>query len=90
MSVFKATTKPVEVEVIQLTESNIRDVLIFMGEPIDEHNYDESYYRHLVENYGMSIWDCNAVASFGDYIIKDDKGLISKCKPDIFKATYDF
>ena len=99
MSVFKATKKPVTIEAIQLTKNNIREVLLFMGQSVDlssnvaSDKFDE--YKRIVQERGMHLKTLESdgqtqVADIGDYIIKGVKGEFYPCKPDIFRATYDF
>jgi len=97
----KYRKKPVVIEAIQLKETNISEVLSFMGQkvrlqPFQEQMRLEQYKDSVVEN-GMNIHtledgsDARAkhVASIGDWIIKGIKGEFYPCKPDIFTATYE-
>lgn len=81
MSVFKATKKPVTIEAILWTGENYLE--------IDE--FTESLSGMCGQN-GLVITtlEGDMGASIGDYIIKGVQGEFYPCKPDIFKATYDF
>lgn len=72
--------KPVEVEAIQWTGNNLKEVLEFS---------DKSYIDK--DNYTLKIdtLEGTHIASRGDYIIKGIKGEFYPCKPDIFEATYE-
>lgn len=94
--------KPVVVEAIQLTESNIGEVYEWIhGHPVINLtkvslDWWERYCDNVIKQ-GMDIktledgHDGRAkhVASIGDWIIKGIKGEFYPCKPDIFEATYD-
>jgi len=43
----------------------------------------------LMFNLRIKINNGSMRVDRGDYIIKDEKGEFSVCKPDIFKSTYD-
>jgi hypothetical protein len=43
-----------------------------------------------MEEMSITTLEGEMVASVGDYIIKGVAGELYPCKPDIFKATYDF
>lgn len=99
MSAFKATKKPVTIEAIELKKSNVRDVLLFIGQDVNlesEHaaGMFEGYVR-IVCDQGMRLKTLESdgqtqVADIGDYIIKGVQGEFYPCKPDIFKATYNY
>lgn len=71
--------KPVEIEAIQFTGENIKEVLIFVGSQINEA-YAEALFINTLEGVHR--------AGVGDYIIKGVKGEFYPCKPDIFELTY--
>lgn len=97
----KFRKKPVIIEAIQLTETNISEVLNFMGQTIrlpsfQEQMRFEQYEDSVIEN-GMDIYTledgddgrAKHVATIGDWIIKGVKGEFYPCKPDIFEQTYE-
>lgn len=97
----KFRKKPVIIEAIQLTETNISEVLNFMGQTIrlpsfQEQMRFEQYEDSVIEN-GMDIYTledgndgrAKHVANIGDWIIKGVKGEFYPCKPDIFEQTYE-
>ena len=78
--VFKATKKPVTIEAIQWTGENQEEVQSF----IVDNGFVKGMYVDIGTLEGLMV------ASEGDYIIKGVSGEFYPCKPDIFKATYDF
>lgn len=99
----KFRKKPVVIEAIQFTKDNIKEVYqVIHGELPDTSLFIASdkwnEYERMVVEYGFNIptledgKDNRAkhVASIGDWIIKGIQGELYPCKPDIFKATYDF
>lgn len=81
MSAFKATKKPVEIEAILWSGENFPEILEFT-----EFTSGICKQRGLV----IDTLEGDMIASVGDYIIKGVQGEFYPCKPDIFKATYDF
>lgn len=73
--------KPVLIEAIEWTGSNIKEMSSFMN--IEEVN--------LLQNGELNIPTLEGImhASIGDYIIKGIEGEFYPCKPDIFWKTYD-
>jgi hypothetical protein len=70
--------KPVVVEAVQYTGDNGKECEEFI-----EGNFDNSlYYPNIVTLEGVHK------VSVGDFIIKEVKGELSLCKPDIFGMTY--
>ena len=97
----KFRKKPVIIEAIQLKETNISEVLNFMGQTVrltsfQEQMRFEQYEDNVIEN-GMDIHTledgndgrAKHVATIGDWIIKGVKGEFYPCKPDIFEQTYE-
>ncbi len=76
----KYRKKPVEVEAVQWTGFNIKEIAIFTEGKI-AINEDNEIYIYTLEGVHL--------ASIGDYIIKGIKGEFYPCKPDIFEQTYE-
>ncbi len=78
MSVKKYTKKPVQIEAIEYTHENLREVMSFVG-------------VCQITDIGLYIptLEGKMLARPGDYIIKGVEGEFYPCKPQIFKATYD-
>lgn len=78
MSVKRYTKKPVQVEALEYTQENIREVMSFVG-------------TCQITDFGIYIptLEGKMLARPGDYIIKGVEGEFYPCKPQIFKATYN-
>lgn len=76
----KYRKKPVEIEAIQLTATNEKEVLEFMGLNLVQLTGD-----------GIKIETLEGVmqASINDYIIRGIQGEFYPCKPDIFEDSYE-
>lgn len=78
----KYRKKPVVIEAIQFTGTNIRDCAEFLGKSYKEgHSESNEIVIHTLEG--------DMTASEGDYIIKGVNGEFYPCKPDIFQKTYE-
>lgn len=77
----KFRKKPVEIEAVEWTGENIRE----MGSFMDHRNFS---YDH---RYGLRIHTLEGThdATVSDMIIKGVKGEFYPCKADIFALTYD-
>ena len=78
----KYRKKPVEIEAVRWTGSNISEVKRFMNNAVMAFNE---------QNLKISIKTLEGVitASPYDYIIKGVKGEFYPCKPDIFEEIYE-
>ena len=76
---MKYRKKPVVIEAIQWTGSNLKDVIEFLG--------GESWMngRDLI----IKTLEGDLHASVGDFIIRGVAGEFYPCKPDIFEKTYE-
>lgn len=85
------TKKPVTIEAVQWTGSNLRDVIALTGLHPSAKRWTWGEYENVVKTEGLKIFTLEGVmsASVGDYIIKGVQGECYPCKPDIFTATYD-
>ncbi len=99
MSVFKATKKPVTIEVLLWDGGNLLEVEEFTEaklENVDSGgfilNKASDFVSFKVETQELFIMTLEGEmkVSTGDYIIKGVKGEFYPCKPDVFKETYDF
>lgn len=81
----KYVKKPIEIEAIQYTGDNIKEIEDFLGQ-IPLLYPDTKEYRRCL---GIPTLEGIMKASIGDYIIKGVQGECYPCKPDIFKLTYD-
>lgn len=98
----KFRKKPVIIEAVQLSKSNINEVygFIYSGPNIrltpQSLDWWERYCDSVISD-GMDIptledgddGRAKHVASIGDWVIKGVKGEFYPCKPDIFEMTYE-
>jgi hypothetical protein len=73
--------KPIEIEAIQWTGENTKEILAFCSECF---SYEKDDFAVLVIN----TLEGTMQASIGDYVIRGIKGEFYACKPDIFLLTY--
>lgn len=77
--VKKYKKKPVEVEVVQWTGMNFKEIKNFCGADV----------ALFANQPVISTLEGDMVVSVGDYVIKGAKGEFYPCKPDIFELTYE-
>lgn len=77
----KFRKKPVVIDALQWTGSNINEVMGFMNWRNASHDDRNGLIVHTLEG--------NHHASIGDWIIKGVHGEFYPCKPDIFEKTYE-
>lgn len=86
----KFRKRPVEIEAIQLSSTNLSDVCVFIGKDVEfeKKRLPNSTY----DSWGITIetLEGDMFATMGDYIIKGVSGEFYPCKPDIFGLTYDY
>ena len=78
--------KPVEVEAINWTGSNTREVDAFFGlmQPGEGRGF-----LHQGTSFLIATLEGAMRCEVGDWIIRGVKGEFYPCKPDIFEATYE-
>lgn len=83
--------KPVEIEAIQWTGDNLREVIGFTGRHESATDWSWDHFEALVAKKGLKIFTLEGPlrASVGDYIIKGVVDEVYPCKPDIFWETYE-
>jgi hypothetical protein len=90
----QATKKPITIEFIQFTGLNNVEISEWVGQPLKIELESETAYVAGVAPPIFSLTiptlEGDMKAMPGDYIIKGIKGEFYPCKPDIFKASYDF
>ena len=86
----KYRKKPVVIDAIEWTGSNLLEIIEFTGQYTSALNYNRKDYEELVASDGLKIvtLEGSHMASIGDFIIKGVAGEHYPCKPDIFHATY--
>ncbi len=80
MTIYRFRTKPVRVTAVQWTGSNVHEVVAFMEQefPVRCHN---SHLLIATSSGNMPVWH-------GDWIVRDEKGEFSPCKPDELEERY--
>lgn len=76
----KYCKKPVEIEAVQWTGDNVKEIADFTEGNIAT-NEDNKLYVFTLEGGHLAL--------VGDYIIKGVRGEFYPCKPDIFEQTYE-
>lgn len=79
--------RPVEIEALQWTGSNVNEILEFTM------SRDNLYFQEIPRSDKTRLFirtlEGDMQAHIGDYIIKGIKGEFYPCKPDIFHLTYE-
>lgn len=83
--VMRFRKKPVEVEAIEWTGKNMKEIRKFVGSRAMFQEHVQTKEPILT----ISTLEGSHLASIGDWIIRGIKGEFYPCKPDIFKQTYD-
>ncbi len=88
---MKYRKKPVVIEAVQWTGSNLREVIDFTGLHPSANKWTWQEYTEVVRVSGLKIFTLEGplMAAIGDWIIKGIRGEFYPCKPDIFAATYE-
>jgi len=79
---MKFRKKPVVINAVQWTGTNVQDVADFCGE-------DVLGFIEFMKPFEIATLEGSHIASIGDWIIRGIKGEHYPCKPDIFEATYE-
>ena len=97
---IKYRKKPVEIEALQWTGQNHREMFNFLRRPFGIYAEDTEYMTAAGVNFyidfnkiegGLIIKTLEGehIATIGDYIIKGVKGEYYPCKEDVFNLTYE-
>ncbi|MCP4991394.1 MAG: hypothetical protein GY928_36665 [Colwellia sp.] len=91
MKPFKATKKPVTIEALLWDKTGRcqREMAKFIPSKNRYLDHSNCGTGDCPELYIVTL-EGNMHVSEGDYVIKGVKGEFYPCKPEIFKATYDF
>lgn len=89
----KFRKKPVVIEAIQWTGSNLEEIRNFVGSDLIEDyvklfNIKRELKKSLV-SIAIEILGETMEVDYGDYIIKDAHGDFNLCRSDIFKQIYE-
>lgn len=88
---MKFRKKPVEVDAIQWTGNNLKEIIEFAGLHPSAQKWTWEEYEEVVRNEGLKIFTLEGplMASVGDYIMRGVHGEFYPIKPDILALTYD-
>ena len=91
---MKYRKKPVEIEALQWTGENHRQMFNFLGGEDEKYMTASgiNFYKDFNKVDGgliIKTLEGEHIATIGDYIIKGVKGEYYPCKPDIFEMTYE-
>ena len=89
----KYRKKPVVVEAVRWTGSNLEEIRNFVGSDLIE-DYMELFsingtLKKMLIGIAINTLEGEHIANYGDYIIKGVQGEFYPCKPDIFEQTYE-
>ena len=89
----KYRKKPVVVEAVRWTGSNLEEIRNFVGSDLIE-DYMELFsvngtLKKMLIGIAINTLEGEHIANYGDYIIKGVRGEFYLCKSDIFLATYE-
>lgn len=89
----KYRKKPVVVEAVRWTGSNLEEIRNFVGSDLIEDCVElfdtKRELKKMLVGIAINTLEGRMRADYGDYIIKGVKGEFYPCKPDIFEQTYD-
>lgn len=90
---LKYRKKPVVVEAVRWTGSNLEEIRNFVGSDLIEECVElfdiKRTLKEMLVDIAIDTLEGTMRVDYGDYIIKGVKGEFYPCKPDIFKQTYD-
>lgn len=89
----KYRKKPVVVEAIQWTGSNLEEIRNFVGSNLIE-DCEELFdikreLQKTLASIAIDTLEEIMTVNYGDYIIKDEHGDFYPCRLDVFKQTYE-
>lgn len=90
----KFRKKPVVVEAIQWTGSNLEEIRNFVGNDLIENyikhfDIERTLIKQTLAGIAINTLEGTMIVNYGDYIIKGVNNEFYPCKPDIFKQTYE-
>lgn len=89
----KYKKKPIVVEAIRWTGSNLEEIRNFVGSDLIE-DYMELFsvngtLKKMLIGIAIDTLEGTMKVDYGDYIIKDVNNELYPCKPDVFEQTYE-
>lgn len=90
----KYRKKPIVVEAIQWTGSNLEEIRNFVGSDLIENyikhfDIERTLIKQTLSGIAINTLKGTMIVNYGDYIIKGVQGEFYPCKPDIFEQTYE-
>ena len=89
----KFRKKPVVVEVVRWTGSNLEEIRNFVGGDLIEDWMEffdiKRELKKMLVSIAINTLEGTMMVNYGDYIIKGVNNEFYPCKPDIFLATYE-
>ena len=89
----KYRKKPVVVEAVRWTESNLEEIRNFVGSDLIEECVEffdiKRTLNKMLVGIAIDTLEGTMRVDYGDYIIKGIKGEFYPCKHDIFEQTYE-
>ena len=89
----KFRKKPVVVEAVRWTGSNLEEIRNFVGSNLIEDWVEffdiKRTLKEMLVGIAIDTLEGTMIVDYGDYIIKGVKGEFYPCKPDIFEQTYE-
>ena len=89
----KYRKKPVVVEAVRWTGSNLEEIRNFVGSDLIEECVElfdiKRTLKEMLVDIAIDTLEGTMRVDYGDYIIKGVQGELYPCKPDIFLATYE-
>lgn len=89
----KYRKKPVVVEAVRWTGSNLEEIRNFVGSDLIEDCVElfdtKRELKKMLVGIAINTFEGTMRVDYGDYIIKGVQGEFYPCKPDIFEQTYE-
>lgn len=89
----KYKKKPIVVEAIRWTGSNLEEIRNFVGGDLIEEYVElcdiKRTLKKMLVDIAIDTLEGTMKVDYGDYIIKDVNNELYPCKPDIFEQTYE-
>ena len=89
----KYRKKPVVVEAVRWTGSNLEEIRNFVGGDLIEECVElfdiKRTLKEMLVDIAIDTLEGTMRVDYGDYIIKGVQGEFYPCKPDIFHETYE-
>lgn len=90
----KYKKKPIVVEAIRWTGSNLEEIRNFVGSDLIEdyikyYDIERTLIKPMLVGIEINALEETMMVDYGDYIIKDVNNELYPCKPDIFLKTYE-